>query len=59
MRFAYPSTTSNVAGVGRSRFTQFNADRIVYEDARANFVTSEVGLSYSASLILLAASLGG
>ena len=45
--------------LGRSRFTQFNSDRVVYEDRRANFVTSEVGLSYSASLILLAASLGG
>ena len=45
--------------LGRSRFAQFNSDRIVYEDRRANFVTSEVGLSYSASCILLAASLGG
>lgn len=45
--------------LGRSRYTQFNSGRIVYEDRRANFVTSEVALSYSASCVLLAASLGG
>lgn len=44
--------------LGRSPFTQFNSGRIVYEDRRANFVTSEVALSYSASCVLLAASLG-
>jgi hypothetical protein len=36
---------------------RFNSPAAVYEDRRADFVTSEVGLSYSASSILLAASL--
>ena len=45
--------------LGRSRFRQFNSDRIVYEDRRANFVTSEVALSYSASCVLLAAAENG
>ena len=32
---------------------------LVYEDRRSNYVTSEVGLAYSAPAVLLAASLGG
>ena len=42
-----------------SPLRRFNSKATVYEDRRADFVTSEVGLSYSASAILLAASLGG
>lgn len=45
--------------VARSPFTRFNSHRLFYEDRREDFVTSEVGLSYSASSLLLAASLGG
>ena len=37
---------------------RLDSDRVVYEDRRANFVTSEVGLSYSAATILLVAALG-
>ena len=39
------------------RFRQFDSPAIVYEDRRENFQTSEVGLSYSASALLLASSL--
>lgn len=38
---------------------KFNGAGLVYEDRRANYVTSEVGLAYSAPAVLLAASLGG
>ena len=34
---------------------RFDSDRVVYEDRRADYVTSEVGLSYSAATILLVA----
>ena len=44
--------------LARGPLTRFNSHSAVYEDRRADFVTSEVGLSYSASAILLAASLG-
>ena len=38
---------------------KFNGAGLVYEDKRENYVTSEVGLAYSAPAVLLAASLGG
>jgi hypothetical protein len=54
-----PARQEDVTGSGlpeaRSRF---NGAGVVYEDKRANFVTSEVGLAYSAPAVLLAASLG-
>ena len=34
-------------------------EKVVYEDRRPNFITSEVGLAYSASAMLLAAMLAG
>jgi hypothetical protein len=43
--------------LARGPLTRFNSSAAVYEDRRADFVTSEVGLSYSASAILLAAAL--
>jgi endoglucanase len=43
--------------LARGPLTRFNSANAVYEDRRADFVTSEVGLSYSASAILLAAAL--
>lgn len=43
--------------LARGPLTRFNSAAAVYEDRRADFVTSEVGLSYSASAILLAAAL--
>jgi endoglucanase len=44
--------------LARGPFRRFNSGAVVYEDRRADFVTNEVGLSYSAGAILLAASLG-
>lgn len=53
---------SDFAGAGLKltlrRFTAFNSAFAQYEDRRDNYVTSEVGLAYSAASILLAASLG-
>jgi hypothetical protein len=43
--------------LARDPLTRFNSARAVYEDRRGDFATSEVGLSYSASAILLAAAL--
>ena len=53
-----PARASDVTGAGlpaaRSRF---NGAGVVYEDKRADYVTSEVGLAYAAPAVLLAASL--
>jgi endoglucanase len=43
--------------LARGPLTRFNSANVVYEDRRANFATSEVTLSSSASAILLAAAL--
>ena len=52
------SITDSGLHLGHSPLRRFDSGRIVYEDRRADFVTSEVGLAYSASAVLLAASLG-
>ena len=44
--------------LARTPLRRFNSKTVVYEDRRADFVTSEVSLSASASSVLLAASLG-
>ena len=44
--------------LARTPLRRFNSKAVVYEDRRADFVTSEVSLSASASSVLLAASLG-
>jgi endoglucanase len=44
--------------LARSPFRRFNAPSIVYEDRRADYVTSEPALSTAASSVLLVASLG-
>ena len=44
--------------LARGPLRRFNSKAVVYEDRRADFVTSEVSLSASASSVLLAASLG-
>lgn len=53
---------SDFAGSGLKltlrRFKVFNSPFAQYEDRRENFVTSEIGLAYSAASILLASSLG-
>ena len=58
-----PADPGSVTGSGltlaRGPFVRFNSPAAVYEDRREDFVTSEVGLSYSAATILLAASVGG
>ena len=38
-------------------YKRFYGEQIVYEDRRGNFITSEVGLAYSAAALLLFASL--
>jgi endoglucanase len=54
-----PVKGSDVTGAGLpAARNRFNGAGIVYEDKRADFVTSEVGLGYSAPAVLLAASLG-
>jgi hypothetical protein len=45
--------------LARGGLTRFNSPQAVYEDRREDFVTSEIGLSYSASAILLVAALAG
>ncbi len=54
-----PARQEDVTGAGlppaRNRF---NGAGVVYDDRRSNFVTSEVGLAYTAPAVLLAASLG-
>jgi endoglucanase len=52
------SITESGLHLRRSPLRRFDSRRVVYEDRRADFVTSEVGLAYSASAVLLAASLG-
>jgi endoglucanase len=42
----------------RGAFARFNSSLAVYEDSRANYVTSEVTIGSQASVVLLAASLG-
>jgi len=58
-----PATPSDLGGSGlppaSGPYARFNSPSAVYEDRREDFVTSEVGLAYSASAILLAASLSG
>ncbi len=44
--------------LARSRFRRFNSSLAVYEDRRADFATSEVGLAYSDYAVLLVAALG-
>jgi hypothetical protein len=53
-----PARQSDVtdAGLPEAR-NRFNGAGVVYEDKRADFVTSEVGLGYTAPAVLLAASL--
>jgi len=54
-----PAPRSQVLGQGfrpRGRFRRFNSN-IVYEDRRANYVTSEPAIDYVASVILLLAAL--
>jgi hypothetical protein len=54
-----PARQSDVtdAGLPPAR-NPFNGAGVVYEDRRSDFVTSEVGLGYTAPAVLLAASLG-
>jgi hypothetical protein len=56
-----PTTPKNLAENGLPKaggpLAPFNSAAAVYEDKRADFVTSEIGLGYSASAILLAATL--
>lgn len=58
-----PAMPSNLANSGlppaSGPYARFNSPFAVYEDNREDFVTSEVSLAYSASAILLAASLSG
>ena len=52
------SITDSGLALAKSSLQKFNSPDVVYEDRQEDFVTSEVGLSYSYSAILLAASLG-
>jgi endoglucanase len=56
-----PATASNLAENGLpkagGKYARFNSPAAIYEDKREDFVTCEVGLGYSASAILLAATL--
>jgi endoglucanase len=54
-----PAKTEDVTGAGLpAARNRFNGAGIVYEDKREDYVTSEVGLAYTAPAVLLAASLG-
>jgi endoglucanase len=52
-----PAKPSDITGAGLpAAKNRFNGAGIAYEDKRADFVTSEVGLGYTAPAVLLAAS---